>query len=172
MANEIMIRPIREADLPAYKALRLEALRSHPEAFGSDYAEQANEPESEWMNRIRSSVEGNTARLFLADATDDLAGMTGVYRDSGVKCHHSATIVSVYVRPQWRGRRLGDAMIHEALAWCAAVQVRIARLAVHPGNGPAIRCYLRCGFQVCGIQPEVIRIGDAYHDELQMWRRV
>ena len=32
-------RPIREDDLPAFRALRLEALRDHPEAFGSDYDE-------------------------------------------------------------------------------------------------------------------------------------
>ena len=40
------------------------------------------------------------------------------------------------------------------------------------GVSEAIRCYRRCGFRVCGVQPEVIRVGDVYHDELLMWRRV
>src|SRR5262245_42902414 len=38
------IRSIAMSDLGAFKALRLEALRNHPEAFGSDHDESAAEP--------------------------------------------------------------------------------------------------------------------------------
>src|SRR3712207_8126544 len=51
------------------------------------------------------------------------------------------------------------------ISWCAAAEVRLVRLAVATGNVPAIRCYLRCGFQVCGVQPEAIRLGDTYRSE-------
>jgi ribosomal protein S18 acetylase RimI-like enzyme len=170
--DEIKIRAIQETDLPAYKALRLEALRLHPKAFGSDYSEQVDAPDSTWMGRIRSSMEGKASRIILAEAAGELAGMVVVYRDDGVKTRHSAHLVSVYVRPAWRGRRLAEGMIHEVLAWCAAVEVRILRLTVVTSNVLAIRCYQRCGFHVCGVQPEVIHVGDVYHDELLMWRRV
>jgi RimJ/RimL family protein N-acetyltransferase len=172
MADEIQIRTIHEADFAAYKALRLEGLRSHPEAFGSDHDEQANDPDSVWLNRIRASVLGRDARLFLADAGSELAGMVAVFRDSGAKVRHSANIVSVYVRLKWRGRRLSELMIGEAIKWSAGVGIRILRLTASAGNGAAIGCYLRCGFRVCGVQPEVIRVGEVYHDEVLMWRRV
>ena len=170
----IQIRPIRPTDLQAYKALRLEALKSHPEAFGSDYSEQVNEPDSFWEARIRSSLDGRASRIVVAadDSTNHLAGMAGAFRDEGIKTRHSATLVAVYVAPRYRGHRLADAIVHEILAWCAAADVRILRLAVATTNVPAIRCYHRCGFQICGLQPEVIRVGDTYHDELLMWRRV
>ena len=169
----IEIRPVRGADLAAYRALRLEALRSHPEAFGADYAEQANEPDAAWEGRIRSSLDGDASRIVVAaDAAGGLAGMAGAFRDEGAKTRHSATLVGVYVAPRWRGRRLADAMVREIVAWCAASGVRILRLAVATGNVAAVRCYHRCGFHVCGVQPEVIRVGDTYHDELLMWRRV
>lgn len=172
LSHPIQIRPVRESDLAAYRALRLEALQSHPEAFGSDHAEQAADPESVWANRIQGSIEGQSARILMADAGSELAGMMAVFRDSGAKLRHSVSIVSVFVRPPWRGRRLADQMLHEALAWCRSVQIRIARLTVVTTNAAAIRCYERCGFQPCGIQHEVIRVGDTYHDELLMWRRV
>ena len=172
----IQIRPVREADLAAYRALRLEALRAHPEAFGSDYAEQAKEPHSYWEGRIRSSVEGEASRIVVAagaaGAAGELAGTAGVFRDGGVKTRHSAILVGVYVAPPWRGRRLADALVGGAVAWCAAAGVRIVRLAVETGNVPAIRCYRRCGFTLYGVDPEVIRVGDTFHDELLMWRRV
>ena len=108
----IEIRAIRGADLAAYWALRLEALRAHPEAFGSDYSEQANEPDAVWEGRIRSSVEGVASRIVVAaDVGGGLAGMAGVFRDEGVKTRHSAILVAVYVAPRWRGRRLADAMV-------------------------------------------------------------
>src|SRR5687768_7476830 len=85
MPDEIIIRPIQESDFAAYRALRLEALKAHPESFGSDYAEQAADPESVWLDRIRGSIDGKTSRLFLAETAGKLAGMTGVYRNRGVK---------------------------------------------------------------------------------------
>jgi RimJ/RimL family protein N-acetyltransferase len=168
----IEIRPIRATDLAAYKALRLEALRAHPEAYGSDFSEQVDEPDSVWRGRIQSSLDGDAAHIVVADAAGELAGMAGVFRDAGLKTRHSAILVAVYVAPRWRGRRLADAIVRRALAWCASADVRILRLAVATTNVPAIRCYQRCGFHVCGVQPEVIRVGDTYHDELLMWRRV
>jgi ribosomal protein S18 acetylase RimI-like enzyme len=172
MTTPVNIRPISQADLAAYRILRLEALQSHPEAFGTDYAEQAADPESAWVDRIRGSIDGTMSRLFLAEAPDALAGMAGVYRDRGVKVQHSATLVSVYVRPPYRGRKIGDRLIQEVVQWCASVNVRKLRLAVATTNESAIRCYQRCGFSVYGQEPEVIRVGERYIDELLMQRRV
>jgi ribosomal protein S18 acetylase RimI-like enzyme len=170
--TSITIRAIGESDLRAYRELRLEALQAHPEAYGSDYTDQANDPESVWMGRIQASVEGKASRIFLAEDGGEIAGMVAAYREKGTKVCHSATLVSVYVRPRWRGCGLAGRMIGEVLAWCASVGVRILRLTVVTSNTPAIRCYQRCGFAVVGIQPEVIRVGTQYHDELLMWRRV
>jgi ribosomal protein S18 acetylase RimI-like enzyme len=170
--SPITIRPVRADDLSAYKSLRLEALQAHPEAYGSDYADQTGDPDSVWMGRIQSSLAGKWSRIFLAEDSGEMAGLLAAYREKGAKVCHSATLVSVYVRPRWRGRRLADQMVQEAISWSASVGVRILRLTVVTSNTRAIRCYERCGFRVCGIQPEVIRVGTQYHDELQMWRPV
>src|SRR3982751_701328 len=112
------IRPIIQSDLPAFKALRLEALREHPEAFGSDYHEAQLQPESAWIERITAAVEGKTHRIFLADAgAKELAGMLGVYRSHGVKNEHAASIWGVYIRPQFRGQRLCEQLMRSALDW-------------------------------------------------------
>lgn len=168
----ITIRPICESDLRAYREIRLEALQAHPEAYGSDYAEQAADPDSIWMERIGGSVGGTASRIFLAEAAGEVVGLAAVFREKGVKVCHSATLVSVYVRPQWRGRQVTDGLIEQVVSWCASAGVRILRLTVNSSNTRAIRCYERCGFRVYGIQPEVIRIGARYHDLLLMWRRV
>jgi ribosomal protein S18 acetylase RimI-like enzyme len=168
----MQIRPIMESDLAAFKALRLEALRECPEAFGSDCDESSRQPESYWLDHIHTSIEGEQQRIFLADADEHgLAGMLGVYRSRGVKNHHAANIWGVYIRPEFRGQRLCEKLMHEALAWCAAKELRIVRLSATT-SAAAIRCYARCGFRVYGVSPEEIRVGDTYYDELMMWRSV
>lgn len=168
----ITIRPVRQTDLKTYRDLRLEALKAHPDAYGSDYTDQANDPDSVWLGRIQASIEGTASRIFLAEDAGQAVGLAAAYREKGAKVRHSAKLVSVYVRPNYRGCGLAERIIREVLAWCGSVGVRILRLTVVTSNTPAIRCYQRCGFSVYGIQPEVIRIGNQYHDELLMWRRV
>jgi ribosomal protein S18 acetylase RimI-like enzyme len=167
----IPIRPIRGDDVEAFKALRLEALRTHPDSFGSDYHESLSAPESMWQDRIRTSLE-NKGRIFLADAGSELAGMTGVVRENGAKVNHSTFIWGVYVRPAYRGQGLGERLIRSAIEWCELEKLRYARLTVVTSNLSAIRCYKRCGFEEVGVQPEVIRTGETYHDELLMVRRI
>jgi ribosomal protein S18 acetylase RimI-like enzyme len=171
MRDGITIRPIRSDDVEAFKALRLEALKSHPSAFGSDYHESLCAPESFWRERMQPTFD-NTGRIFLADAGEQLAAMTGVLRDKGAKVDHSAFIWGVYVRPAFRGRGLAERLIRSVIEWCESEKVRIVRLTVVTTNLSAIRCYKRCGFEEVGVQPEVIRVGDTYHDELLMWRRI
>lgn len=172
MNNPMMpIRPIRRDDAAAFKALRLEALQSHPDAFGSDYHESLNAPESMWQERMQTSLD-DVGRIFLADAGSELAGMTGVVREKGAKVNHSAFIWGVYVRPAYRSQGLGERLIRAAVDWCGQQKLRSVRLTVVTTNLSAIRCYQRCGFAETGVQPEVIRVGDVYHDELLMWRRI
>ena len=170
--DQISIRFIRQVDVAAFKTLRLEALREHPEAFGSDYEENSRHPESFWIERVTKSIDDPVNCIVLADAGDELAGMMGVYRSHGVKNSHAGNIWGVYVRPKYRGKKLTDRMIEQAMQWCRSKQLRIVRLAVNVNNAAAIRCYLRCGFMVYGTSPQELRIGEVYHDEQLMWRSV
>jgi RimJ/RimL family protein N-acetyltransferase len=167
------IRFIRLSDLPEYKSLRPEALRAHPEAFGTDYEEDARQPESIWTERIRNAIDGQEGCIVVAeDEHGALVGMAGVYRQNRVKVRHSGVVWGVYVRREFRGQCVAGHMIERGLEWCKASEIRIARLTVVTVNSAAIRCYLRCGFKLYGISPEEIRIGESYYDEMLMYRRV
>ena len=125
-----------------------------------------------WRDRVGKAAGDPSGSIVLAHAGNELAGMVGVWRGTGVKTRLEANIWGVYVRPKYRGLKLTDGMIAEALGWCRGGDVRIVRLGVGTYNAAAIRCYQRCGFLVCGISPEKIRVGDVSYDELLMWRRV
>src|SRR5476651_997 len=50
------IRRLEADDVAGYRELRLEGLRSHPEAFASCWESEAEKPPSWWAERLKSSV--------------------------------------------------------------------------------------------------------------------
>jgi RimJ/RimL family protein N-acetyltransferase len=170
--GSVTIRPIREGDVITYRDLRLEALLNHPEAFGADYEENLAQPESHWVERVRKNVGDGTSIVFVAEASQTLLGMTGIFQDVSAKTRHNATIWGVYVRPGWRGLGVADALVSACIDWARKKGVNMAKLAVVTTNAAAIRCYLRCGFSVYGVDPKPIYFGSIYYDELLMVRHL
>ncbi len=168
----VTIRSAREEDAPAYRALRLEALRNHPEAFSSDYAANLAKPMTFWAERLRFSSPDSAGMIYFAVHDQQLAGMCGIYRAKSPKIQHSATVVGMYVRPDWRGFRIAEGLLTACLDWARAQEVKIVKLAVVTTNARAIRCYARCGFQVYGIEPQALYYEGVFYDELLMARTV
>ncbi|MHB8627602.1 MAG: GNAT family N-acetyltransferase [Aggregatilineales bacterium] len=168
----VAVRPIQESDAPAFRTLRLEALKAHPDAFGADYAESEARPLEHWQERARPDPNGMQI-TFVAESDDSLIGMAGIYRNSSLKSRHSSSVWGVYVRETWRGRRIADALVTTCVNWAQAQQdIRIVKLCVVTTNIPAIHCYVRCGFAMYGIEPEAIAWNGVYYDELLMMLRI
>jgi RimJ/RimL family protein N-acetyltransferase len=164
----VIIRPGREEDAADYRELRLEALRSHPEAFSADYRTSEAHPPVFWQERLRST--GVEKEMVFAEHDDVLVGMCGIFRGESAKTRHSATLVSVYVCPVWRGQGIAEGMIGACLDWARAHDVTVVKLGVASDNAPAIRCYSRCGFREYGVEPQAIQVDGVMHEELLMFR--
>ncbi len=52
--GRLEIRRLNPEDAVLYKALRLEALQNHPEAFGSDYEAEKDRPVDQYATRFQS----------------------------------------------------------------------------------------------------------------------
>jgi hypothetical protein len=87
----VQIRTVTEADLEPYWALRLQALRDSPEAFGSAYEEQARRPLAEVRQRLKAQC---TLENFILVVIIDgqFTGMTGLFRHDSGKVRHKADI--------------------------------------------------------------------------------
>ena len=166
----VAIRLGREEDAPAYRDLRLEALRNHPEAFSADYAANLARPMTYWVDRLVPGSAGNAVMMYFAVYGQELIGMAGIARGDSPKLQHSAAIVSMYVRPAWRGLRIAEGLVTACVDWARAQAVTIVKLAVVTTNTAAIRCYARCGFRVYGVEPQALYYDNVYYDELLMAR--
>jgi RimJ/RimL family protein N-acetyltransferase len=166
------IRACLETDALAFRELRLEALRLHPDAFSADYATNEQAPLAFWTERVSHPAADPEQTIFFAVADATLVGMCGIRRESSPKTRHGALIWGVYLRPAWRGQQIGQRMIAACLDWAERQQVRLVKLGVMTTNAGAIRCYSQSGFTVYGVEPQAICYAGRCYDELLMARYV
>jgi len=166
----LTIRLAEVDDAARLRLLRLEALADAPIAFAADYDRTEAEPLSFWIQRINERAQGNQSVIYVAEAGEGLVGMTGLVRGHWQKTGHGGIIWGVYVQLAWRGLHIAEALIEGCIAWGKGLGMTVVKLGVMTGNAPAIRCYLRCGFSVYGVDPQAICYNGVTYDELLMAR--
>ena len=159
------IRPLIEADAEAWLALRLRALRDHPDAFVATPEETEPLP----AVRKRFATARHDESIVVGAFDPHLVGIVGCYRLEATKERHIARIWGMYIAPEARGRGTGrrmlDAVITLTRGW---PELDHLWLHVMRHQTAARRLYLACGFEVIGTHPRVLRVGDRYYDEEQM----
>jgi GNAT superfamily N-acetyltransferase len=161
MGGMIMVRELAGDDWELMRDVRLAALAEAPYAFGSTYAREAAFTEARWRARISE----RSVTYFAYDETDDVtpAGLAGVYVEDG-----TAEVVSMWVRPALRGRRVGETLIEATASWAKARSFTTLFLWVTESNAPAQRLYARCGFTPTGESQPLP--SDPSQQEIQMSR--
>jgi GNAT superfamily N-acetyltransferase len=145
----VVVRETIVGDWQALRDIRLEALRTAPDAFGSTYEGEASRGEEHWHNRI---ARGGTFLAYLpGDGRTDPAGLVGGYPEDP----QTVELVSMYVRPDARGRGVGEALVATVIDWARTRNATTVRLWVTETNTHARALYQRCGFALTGERQPV-----------------
>jgi len=156
-------------DMPAFRVLRLQALRDHPEAFSADYQIHLAADDAYWGRYFNFGEHSN---IYFAFHGETLVGMTGVRLDTSPKTKHNASIQGVYTLPEWRGHGIARALVNACCDWACERGALIARLGVSATNQSALRCYESCGFKITGTDPMAICVDGKFYDEYLMARKL
>ncbi|PIT06525.1 acyl-CoA acyltransferase [Bradyrhizobium nitroreducens] len=157
------VRELEPSDVEAFREIRLEGLRLHPDAFGSVHAVEAKETLADFAAKI---VRGG---LFGGFVEGRLEGMAGFGVSSAAQLSHKGILGGMYVREALRGSGLAEAIVKTVLAH-AGRRVEQVQLSVAATNERAIRFYRRLGFQAYATEPRALKVGQTYIDELLMVR--
>ncbi len=159
----ITVRRLGVSDAEAYRAIRLNALETAPEAFGSTYEIESGRPLSQFEERLAANA------VFGAFLDDAIVGMVGFWQSDGPREHHKGRIFGTYVKPEARGSGAGRALMGAVLAHAAGVVEQVTLFVVED-NTDAIALYRRVGFTVFGVEPRALKMGARYQDEYLMIR--
>ena len=167
--NPIEIIQLTPDDWQAYRALRLEALQTEPQAFGSTYASSVQQPEAFWRGRLEESAAGEKSWLLFARRGDPLVGMIGAYASDDPAL---VDVISMYVQPAHRGQGISKQLMSAILNILQQRgQFERARLEVNTEQTAAQKLYTSFGFQV--VASEYTMAGDGnYHDVHIMEKRL
>jgi ribosomal protein S18 acetylase RimI-like enzyme len=168
----VVIREVLADDWMVMRDIRLEALREAPYAFGSTYAREAPLTEGQWRGRISDRAVTYLAYL---PAIAGPAGIAGVYVEDGAsedldsgEDSSRAELISMWVRPSARGRKVGEALIEATAAWATANGFDRLSLWVTESNEAARGLYERCGFTPTGARQPLP--SDPTVPEIRMYR--
>lgn len=161
--SDLQIITLTLADWEHYKARRLEALRTDPQAFGASYEENLVRPDSWWQRRLADAAEDGGSWMLFASDGRRLVGMIGAL----VKQEPSvAEIIAMYVSPRARRRGVATLLLRSILQELERdSSIVAARLRVNPAQIAAVVLYEKCGFHRITKKPDAAGHGelpDAY----------
>lgn len=162
----MLIRRLTVDDAADYRALRLRGFREHPEAFTSDYEEEALKP----LDYARQRLGPASSAWFWGAFVDGvLAGVVGLEREQRRKNRHKATVIGMYVAPEQGRRGIARVLLDTLLAEARASDLELLVLTVTRGNLGAERLYLDAGFTSFGVEPGAIKVQDQRFDKNHMF---
>jgi GNAT superfamily N-acetyltransferase len=155
------IRPLRVDEAASFRDIRLEALRTHPEAFAASFEQESAQPGAFFTGRLKSSA------ILGAFLGEHLTGIAGFMVHSGPKQAHKGMLWGMYVRPPGRGLGLGGHLV-EAVLDRARGTVELIQLSVVSDNDAAHRLYASHGFVAYGIEERALKVEGRYLDDVLM----
>jgi RimJ/RimL family protein N-acetyltransferase len=158
---EPRIKLLTSADAVAYRDIRLEGLRGHPEAFASTFEDERDLP----LDRFKELI--TKSQIFGASLEQRLVGVVGLRAHTEAKLRHKAMIWGMYVRREARQYGIGERLIEAAVAR-ASRDVEQLQLAVVTENEAARRLYAKAGFIEYGHQINALKHGGRYYDDILM----
>ncbi|MBC7798339.1 MAG: GNAT family N-acetyltransferase [Pyrinomonadaceae bacterium] len=109
----ITIRRLTEDDWLEFSQVRLKALLTNPEVFGSNYERESQMPEAEWRSRLQEKVNG----IFLIYENETPIGITCVSIDRDDATRKTALLWGSWLAPRVRGKGLSELMYQTRINW-------------------------------------------------------
>lgn len=163
----MIYRQLTIKDLDEYKRVRLELLKNNDESFGSCYYEESAFDLHMWVNRL----EKTTVISYGAFDNDKLVGIVVGVMSPRRKMKHAATINSVYVTPDYRGKGIARKLMVDLIELLEERDIEILKLSVVTTNTGAYNLYKSLGFETYGTEAGSIKTNGKYIDQYLMMRR-
>jgi ribosomal protein S18 acetylase RimI-like enzyme len=162
--SSFIVRRLSRQDADTFRSIRLESLQQNPEAFGSTFEREINEPRIYFLERFDRNTQ------FGGFVSGELMAIVGFHPLEGLKLSHKGVLWGMYVRPECRGTGLATALVESLIEYAREHHVEQIQLTVTASNPRALRFYRRMGFSEYGLERNALKYKGIYYDETLMVR--
>jgi GNAT superfamily N-acetyltransferase len=124
-----------------YKSIRLEALKTNPELFGSNYAKEAAYSHEDWQ----SLLENDARAMFALYHAKSLIGLSGVTlkKDDAT----TAVLFASFIKLPHRGNGLSKLFYQARIEWARQKECKVIIVSHRVGNVLSKAANQRFGFK-------------------------
>jgi RimJ/RimL family protein N-acetyltransferase len=163
------IRLLSLQDLPAYKALRDEALEAFPEAFTSDFETERHRSIESFAPRVSTSGTQGNKTWGAFDSDDQLLGSISLELATRTQQRHIASVLGMFVRRASQRQGIATALVASCADYARnAGQFHQLILTVTASNTHVVNLYEQAGFVRYGLLPGAICVAGVFHDKALM----
>ena len=169
----VEVRDLEWRDFAGWAELyytRYDEIRTNPELwiYTMDTRPTLSEEAALFGSVWKNVLTGNQISSVGED-NGKLVGHCTVFRKGGHVEDRHVGVLAIGVHPDWRGKGLGTRLISHVLNKCEG-KFEVIQLTVTEKNLPARALYRKMGFAESGRLPRAFKRGDAYFDDIVMWR--
>lgn len=170
--SDILYREIEVRDLNDYRALRLQGLIEHPDAFGEPAESFKRKTQEDLANKLLDLVS-NSGFILGSFHEDRLVGTVAFRREVEVHSRHIGILWGMYVLPGYRNKKVGHRLVDLLLTKALSIpDLEQIRLTVTANNNPAVSLYQQFNFKITDTNINVHRANSMFYDEYLMVREL
>ena len=128
------------SDWQVYKSIRLEALQTNPEMFGSSYLKESQYDDTEWQSILLNEERG----FFGLYDGQEIIGVTGTALVKEDKTQ--AVLIASFIRPEYRGMGLSALFYEARLDWAREQHCQSVIVSHRVDNVSSMKANQRSGF--------------------------
>lgn len=161
----MIIKKITSDSWHEFKNIRLEALKTEPQAFGDNYDFLLKKDDIYWQKNLNNKWQV----WYGVYDTDLLVGIGSIKFARAIKFNHIAHLSGIFVKNDWRGKGIGKLLfktrIDQAFERSGIVKLK---LIVNKSQINAIGLYQSFGFQIVGDLKKEFKLENSYFDAYLM----
>ncbi|ADU28566.1 GNAT family N-acetyltransferase [Evansella cellulosilytica] len=161
--EEIVIRQLEESDAAEFLDIRLNALKSNPEAFATTYKELMDSGNP--LEQLKKQLKSDQSFTYGAFINKQLVAIATIRLYAIEKMKHKGMLLGMFVSDQTRGLGVGKRLMQEVVKEARKIGLEQIQLMVVTTNKAGKAFYESLGFETYGIENNAMKYNGEYWDE-------
>jgi L-amino acid N-acyltransferase YncA len=166
MFEDFTIRDANRSDLPAIVNIYNSTIASR--MVTADLEPIAVENRIQWFNEHSPTIRP----LWVVENLGEICAWVSFQSFYGRPAYNATAEISIYIHPDFRGKKLGKYLIQKAMDACPRLQIKTLLGFIFGHNEPSIKLFSNFGFEKWAQLPNVAELDGIERDLIILGKRI